>query len=118
MLLIDCPWCGERAQNEFRYAGDAERPRPADLERAPDTGDRSPWFRQVYLRANPRGSHRELWQHVFGCRGFVVVRRDTATHEIYETFAPGEEPPGDRSRSRTGSGAGARQRPVEAADGD
>jgi sarcosine oxidase subunit delta len=26
--------------------------------------------------------HRELWQHVYGCRRWLVVTRDTRTHAI------------------------------------
>ena len=30
MLLIECPWCGERAETEFSYGGEAGIRRPAD----------------------------------------------------------------------------------------
>jgi heterotetrameric sarcosine oxidase delta subunit len=36
----------------------------------------------VYLRTNPAGPHRELWYHGSGCHGWLVVTRDTLTHEI------------------------------------
>jgi sarcosine oxidase subunit delta len=42
----------------------------------------------VYLRDNPRGLHLEYWQHVNGCRAYVKVLRDTATHEILATGLP------------------------------
>ena len=67
---------------------DAWRARPEDLEQAGEPA----WFDHVYLRDNPRGAHREYWQHVGGCRQFVKVVRDTATHEITGTYAPHEEP--------------------------
>ena len=76
MLLIRCPWCGERGHVEFTYAGDAGARRPA-----PGAGARA-FYEYVYLRDNPRGPHRELWQHSAGCRAFVVVERNTLTHEI------------------------------------
>jgi sarcosine oxidase subunit delta len=31
---------------------------------------------------NPAGPHREFWQHVMGCRQWLVVERDTRTHTI------------------------------------
>ena len=31
---------------------------------------------------NPRGPHREYWHHANGCRAYVVVERDTATHAV------------------------------------
>jgi sarcosine oxidase subunit delta len=29
-----------------------------------------------------RGLHRELWYHAAGCHGWLVVTRDTMSHEI------------------------------------
>ena len=31
---------------------------------------------------NPAGLHREFWQHVTGCRQWLVVERDTRNHAI------------------------------------
>ena len=77
MLRIVCPYCGERDQVEYVYAGDATRGMPeladADLDR---------WTDWVFIRDNPRGEHREFWQHVHGCRQWLFVVRDTVTHEI------------------------------------
>jgi sarcosine oxidase subunit delta len=77
-MRIACPHCGSRSHAEFAYHGDAlpRRPDPArpDAERA--FGD------YVYLRDNPSGPHRELWYHAHGCHAWLVVLRDTATHEI------------------------------------
>jgi sarcosine oxidase subunit delta len=36
-----------------------------------------------YMRNNPDGAHRELWYHEQGDRSFLVVTRDTTTHEIF-----------------------------------
>jgi sarcosine oxidase subunit delta len=35
-----------------------------------------------YLRDNPAGEHRELWFHEHGDRSWLVVTRDTLTHQI------------------------------------
>ncbi len=75
-MLIPCPYCGPRASDEFTYLGDAsvKRPSPkADAER---------WYAYVYERKNPMGMHREYWQHTGGCRAWVVVERNTLTHEV------------------------------------
>jgi sarcosine oxidase subunit delta len=77
MLRIPCPWCGPRDHDEFRYGGDASARRPAH-----DDPDLEAWYRYVYVRANPRGSHSEYWQHVMGCRQWIIVERDTLTHRI------------------------------------
>ncbi len=76
MFLIPCPHCGPRAQTEFSYGGDARRTRPTE-----DAGADA-WFDFTYVRDNPKGPHREYWQHVGGCRAWIAVERDTVTHEI------------------------------------
>lgn len=78
MLRIDCPCCGVRDHTEFRYGGDATAERPAQ-----DDPDADAWYRYVYVRTNPKGVHREYWQHVLGCRQWLVVERDTVTHAIH-----------------------------------
>ena len=76
-MRIDCPCCGPRALSEFSYGGDAKLERP-DLA----VSDAGPFAAFVYDRTNPRGPHEELWHHIGGCRHWLKVRRDTATHEI------------------------------------
>lgn len=73
--LIDCPHCGPRPREEFTVKG-AVLSRPA-----PDAGAEA-WMDYVYLRDNPRGLHREYWHHAGGCRRWLVVTRDTATHAV------------------------------------
>ncbi len=75
-MRIPCPFCGDRDKAEFTYEGDATAIRPALDAPAED------WLKAVYLRENPKGPHQELWRHVLGCRSFVIVERDTLTHEI------------------------------------
>ncbi len=77
-MRIACPYCGARGVDEFAYLGDATvvRPDPA----APDAG--TAFADYVYLRDNPAGRHRELWQHALGCQSWLVVTRDVRTHAI------------------------------------
>jgi len=77
MLRIICPCCGERDYTEFRYGGDAGKTRPAF-----GTGDLKTWHDHVFLFENPKGLHREYWQHVLGCRQWLVLERNTATNEV------------------------------------
>ena len=79
MLLITCPWCGAREETEFAYGGDATLVRPD-----PTRADAKAWHDYVYLRANPKGPHQELWYHAAGCRRWLRVTRDTATHAILD----------------------------------
>jgi methylglutamate dehydrogenase subunit B len=84
-MRIDCCYCGLRGHEEFAYLGDASVRRPeSDPAVALDEGARQSWVDYVYLRDNPAGPHRELWQHVSGCRAWLVVTRDVRTHAILE----------------------------------
>ncbi|MBS0393289.1 MAG: sarcosine oxidase subunit delta [Proteobacteria bacterium] len=77
-MRIPCPHCGSRGHEEFAYYGDASLVRPD-----PATADAEQAFAEfVYLRDNPAGPHRELWYHAQGCQSWLVVERDTLTHEI------------------------------------
>lgn len=75
--LISCPHCGTRPKEEFVIRGDASVIRPAA------NADDVAWHEYVHIRANPRGRTKEHWQHVAGCRRWLVVERDTFTHEVY-----------------------------------
>jgi methylglutamate dehydrogenase subunit B len=76
-MRIPCPFCGPRDVVEFSYLGDAGRTRPD-----PASTDQAAWDDYVYNRTNPRGMHREFWQHNHGCRAHLVVERNVTTHEI------------------------------------
>ena len=75
MLRITCPCCGERDYTEFRYGGDAGKQRPHL-----DEAERQAWHDHVFLFDNPKGPHREYWQHVLGCRQWLVLERNSATN--------------------------------------
>lgn len=77
MIRISCPICGTRSETEFTYGGDANVIRPPMEET-----EQAPWLDYVFLRDNPRGPHREYWHHVQGCRQWLVLERDTLTHEM------------------------------------
>jgi len=91
MLLIPCPYCGMRPQDEFNFRGDATLVRPA-----PDA-DEAAFFRYVYLRENPLGWSDEWWHHSAGCRQWIKVRRHTKTHAIVATCGASETLPEPRA---------------------
>ena len=64
MLLIPCPYCGER----------------------PD------WAQYLYMRRNRKGVHAERWRHVHGCARFFNALRDTTTDQFVATYRLGEPP--------------------------
>ena len=78
-MRIDCPCCGLRDVGEFNLLGDAKPVRPDGMDTS-----LAAMMDYVYLRDNPAGPYRELWYHGFGCRSWLVVSRNTRTHEIAE----------------------------------
>lgn len=78
MMLLDCPFCGPRDENEFRYGGQAGVAYPANPAGLSDED----WAAYLFVRDNPRGWFRERWCHVLGCRTWFTVERHTVTHEI------------------------------------
>lgn len=78
-MLIEHPLLGPRDSAEFTILGDAaliDRPDSGD----PDAAEK--FHDYVYVRDNPAGEHRELWYHEHGDRSWLVVTRDTATHDV------------------------------------
>ncbi len=78
-MIINHPLLGPRDAQEFTYLGDAslmDRPDPE----GENGGDR--FHDYLYLRDNPSGEHQELWYHEQGDRSWLVVTRNTLTHEI------------------------------------
>lgn len=80
-MRIDCPYCGPRDHDEFRCGGEASLARPP----APAAASDAEWAGYLYYRDNLQGRHVERWLHVFGCRQWFLLLRDTATHEITGT---------------------------------
>jgi sarcosine oxidase subunit delta len=77
-MIINHPLLGPRDSAEFTYLGDAtliDRPHP-------ETATAADFHAYGYPRDNPAGLHRELWFHESGDRSWLVVTRDTTTHEI------------------------------------
>ena len=78
-MIINHPLLGPRDAAEFYVMGDAaliDRPDP-DAENAAEA-----FYEYGYLRDNPAGEHRELWYHEQGDRSWLVVTRNTLTHEV------------------------------------
>ena len=78
-MIINHPLLGPRDAAEFYVMGDAsliDRPDP-DADGAADA-----FYEYAYLRDNPAGEHRELWYHEQGDRSWLVVTRNTLTHEV------------------------------------
>lgn len=78
-MIINHPLLGPRDAAEFTYMGDASLIHRPDWQGA----DALQTFTDYgYLRDNPAGPLRELWFHEQGDRSWLVVTRDTTTHDI------------------------------------
>jgi sarcosine oxidase subunit delta len=89
MLLIPCPYCGERPEIEFTHGGEAHLIRPAP----PSSVDDATWGEFLYMRANSKGAYAERWRHARGCGKFFNVVRDTTTDFFLAVYKSGEPPP-------------------------
>jgi heterotetrameric sarcosine oxidase delta subunit len=76
-VKITCPHCGERPIEEFIY-GEI----PTVPESITDLDARD--IDRAFMRSNPEGISTERWFHVFGCRRWMTLQRDTRTDETVE----------------------------------
>ncbi len=86
MLLIKCPYCGERPEIEFSYGGQAHLTRPPN----PSTLSDQDWGDYLNIRRNRKGAQDERWRHVHGCARFFNAVRDTGSDQILSTYRIGE----------------------------
>ncbi len=90
MHLIECPWCGERSEEEFTCGGQSHIQRPDA-----DTVTDEDWSAYLFNRLNPAGIHLERWRHTDGCRQWFNMVRNTVTHDILCYYRMGEQPPAE-----------------------
>jgi sarcosine oxidase subunit delta len=89
MLLIPCPWCGDRDETEFRCGGEAHIARP----KQPASVSDDQWADYLFMRGNPKGLHFERWRHVHGCGRWFNAARDTVSDRILRVYTMGESRP-------------------------
>ena len=78
-MIINHPLLGPRDAAEFTCLGDASLIDRPDWQ----SEDALQQFHDyLYLRDNPAGTHRELWFHEQGDRSWLVITRNTLTHDI------------------------------------
>jgi heterotetrameric sarcosine oxidase delta subunit len=70
---LPCPTCGPRPFTEFAFGGELRPLEAFDADRD---------FDRVFLRENAPGLQEERWFHLFGCRRWLTVHRDTVTNRI------------------------------------
>ena len=74
-IQISCPTCGRRPIEEFVY-GEI----PVVPESIVDADARD--LDRAFMRANPEGPQVERWFHLYGCRRWLTVQRDTRTDQV------------------------------------
>ncbi|MED5473550.1 MAG: sarcosine oxidase subunit delta [Pseudomonadota bacterium] len=80
-MIINHPYLGPRDASEFVYKGDA------NLINRPNWDSKNShqqFHDYLYLRDNPEGEHKELWYHEQGDRSWLIVTRNTITHEVLD----------------------------------
>lgn len=79
-MRLTCPLCGPRDRREFYYYGSEDY-----LNRPGPEADIAAWDDHLHLRDNPAGVTRDLWYHETGCAQWLIVTRNTVTHEVLAT---------------------------------
>jgi methylglutamate dehydrogenase subunit B len=87
-MRLTCPLCGNRDRREFYYYGAEDF-----LHRPVEDGPGAAWDNYLHLRDNPAGVTKDLWYHEAGCAQWLLVTRNTVTHEVL-----GAELVADRAR--------------------
>ncbi len=72
MSQLICPFCGQREPGEFEF----RKTLPAQA---------GPGVAAVYLRVERAGLSLEHWQHVHGCRAWLLVSRNPLTGAVLST---------------------------------
>ena len=81
MSRLYCPFCGARELEEFRFHKTLAEP-----------GANA--FEEVYARTNRLAVSLEHWQHVDGCRAWLLVRRNPSDGTVLDVrlVAAGDMP--------------------------
>ena len=89
MLLLACPWCGPRSEEEFSCGGEGHIVRPLASAEMDDAA----WGDYVFMRTNTKGVHYERWCHANGCGRWFNIARSTTTNEILAVYQVGDNRP-------------------------
>ena len=82
MLILECPCCHVMA-DETELAPGYE----AHLKRSGPGASDADFESYMFDRKNPKGVHFERWRHAYGCGKWFLAARDTATLEVFGTYA-------------------------------
>jgi len=91
MLLINCPYCGERDQSEFSYGG-----RSANYPTLDSAASVEKWHRAIHLHDSSQKLIREYWYHEYGCEQWIEILRDVDSHEMTPISGADKQIPRDQ----------------------
>ena len=77
-IRIECPHCGSRSLEEWIYGEILDVPKHI-------TDDAARQFDRAFMHNNREGAIEEAWFHLYGCRRWVRVTRNTTTDEVLST---------------------------------
>ena len=77
MQIFPCPFCGDRDEREFHFAGELGKQRP---DTSGSVSERD-WATYLYTQRNEKGPVREVWMHL-PCAELFVLERDSLTMEV------------------------------------
>ncbi|WP_299921283.1 sarcosine oxidase subunit delta [uncultured Pelagimonas sp.] len=91
MLILECPYCGVKAEETELHAGGE-----AHIKRFGPGSSDDDFETYLFQRENPMGVHFERWRHVNGCGKWFHAARSTTTLEVFgtysaQTFGPPQE---------------------------
>lgn len=72
MTQLACPFCGIRPLHEFHFRKTVSNVDGSAID-------------QLYLRTETPQMTREHWQHLEGCRGWLLITRNLLTGVVLQT---------------------------------
>ncbi|PYG27536.1 sarcosine oxidase subunit delta [Pelagimonas varians] len=82
MLILECPYCGVKAEETELHAGGE-----AHIKRFGPGSSDDDFETYLFQRENPMGVHFERWRHVNGCGKWFHAARSTTTLEVFGTYS-------------------------------
>jgi len=77
MQIFRCPFCGERDEREFFFAGESGKVRPDTTQAVSD----QQWAAFLFEQRNDKGTVREIWMHL-PCAEVFLLTRDSVTMQV------------------------------------
>jgi sarcosine oxidase subunit delta len=82
MQRFPCPFCGDRPETEFHFAGELGKVRPETTGSVPDAD----WAEYLFTQRNEKGPVQEVWMHL-ACGELFVLERDSVTMAVISARA-------------------------------